>query len=75
MALLPVTAREGAPTIDIDLQYFQHYFQCFLNFLMALLGANYNRQDIIGGKQSNKIKTRKQKSKRVRKSKRRNLKR
>jgi hypothetical protein len=41
---------------------------------MALLGANYNRQDIIGGKQSNKIKTRKQKSKRVRKSKRRNLK-
>ena len=75
MALLPVTAREGAPTIDIDLQYFQHYFQCFLNFLLALLGANYNRQDIIGGKQSNKIKTRKQKSKRVRKSKRRNLKR
>ena len=75
MALLPVTAREGAPTIDIDLQYFQHYFQCFLNFLMALLGANYNRQDVIGGKQSNKIKTRKQKSKRVRKSKRRFFKR
>ena len=74
MPLLPINAREGAPTIDIDLQYFQHYFQCFLNFLMALLGANYNRQDIIGGKQSNKIKTRKQKSKRVRKSKRRNLK-
>jgi hypothetical protein len=71
IALLPVSVREGAQMIDIDLQYFQRYFQCFLNFLLALLGSNYNRQDIIGGKPHNKLKTRKLKSKRAIKSKRR----
>ena len=71
MTLLPITDREGASTIDIDLQYFQRYFQCFLDFLTALLGVNGDWQDIIGGKQIIKIKTRKQKSKRSRKSKRR----
>lgn len=70
MSILPINAREGTPTIDIDLQYFQRYFQCFLDCLTALLGAN-TIYDTDGGKPHNKLKTRKLKSKRAIKSKRR----
>ena len=76
MSILPISAREGVPSIDIDLQYFQRYFQCFLDFLTALLGLNtiYDTDTIsmrAGGKSYNKIRTRKLKSKRAIKSKRR----
>lgn len=70
MSILPISAREGVPPIDIDLHYFQRYFQCFLDFLTALLGVN-TIYDTDGGKPHNKLKTRKLKSKRAIKSKRR----
>ena len=73
MVLLPISAREGSPKIDIDLQYFQRYFQCVLDFLTALLSVN-TIYDIDGGKQRKKIKTRKQKPRRLRKSKKRGFK-
>ena len=69
--LLPFSAT-GGPVGDVDLQYFQRYFQCFLDFLTALLAVNYNNVfQTIGGKPYNKLKTRKLKSKRAIKSKRR----
>ena len=79
MSILPINSREGTPMIDIDLQYFQRYFQCVLDCLTALLGVNtiYDTDlgkltsNITGGKPHNKLKTRKLKSKRAIKSKRR----
>ena len=55
--------------VQIDIRFFQRYFQCFLDFLTALLEVNYNQAfQLQGGKRSN-IKTRKQRrSKRMRKS-------
>jgi hypothetical protein len=56
----------------IEIGFFQHYFQCFVDFLTALLEVNYNLAfQLQGGKQSN-IKTRKRRKfiKRVRKTKR-----
>lgn len=45
----------------IDIQFFQRYFQCFLDFLTALLEVNYNQAfQLQGGKRSNR-KTRNQK--------------
>ena len=58
----------------IEIGFFQRYFQCFLDFLTALLEVNYNQAfQLQGGKRSrgkrSNIKTRKQRrSKRMRKS-------
>jgi hypothetical protein len=52
----------------IEIGFFQRYFQCFLDFLTALLEVNYNQAFLQqGGKRSRK--TRKQrKNRRMRKS-------
>jgi hypothetical protein len=59
----------------IDIRFFQRYFQCFLDFLTALLEVNYNQAfQLQGGKRSRgkrSRKTRKQrKNRRIRKTKR-----
>ena len=58
----------GNGLINPDLRNFQRYFQCFLDFLTALLEVNYNQAFLHqGGKRSRK--TRKQrKNRRMRKS-------
>ena len=72
--LLPVRVHGAFPYVNPDLQFFQRYFQCFLDFLTALLEVNYNQAfQLQGGKRSrgkrSNIKTRKQRrSKRMRKS-------
>jgi hypothetical protein len=71
--LLPVSGGIGYGgsidgLINPDLRNFQRYFQCFLDFLTALLEVNYNQAFLHqGGKRSRK--TRKQrKNRRMRKS-------
>ena len=68
---VPIRWSDNAPYINPDLQFFQRYFQCFLDFLTALLEVNYNQAfQLQGGKRSNR-KTRKQKrNKKMRKTKR-----
>ena len=72
--LLPVRVHGAFPYVNPDLQFFQRYFQCFLDFLTALLEVNYNQAfQLQGGKRSrgkrSNIKTRKQRrNKKMRKS-------
>ncbi len=68
--LLPfVVSYDVFPYANPDLRYFQRYFQCFVDFLTALLEVNYNQAfQLQGGKRSNR-KTRKQRrNRRMRKS-------
>jgi len=77
---VPIRWSNNAPYINPDLQFFQRYIQCFLDFLTALLEVNYNQAfQQQGGKRSRSKqsrgkrsrKTRKQrKNRRVRKTKR-----
>ena len=70
--LLPVSGGNGYGgdygLVNPDLRNFQRYFQCFLDFLTALLEVNYNQAFLQqGGKRSRK--TRKQRrNKKMRKS-------
>ena len=62
-SLLPFRIYENLDNVHvyIDIQFFQRYFQCFLDFLTALLEVNYNQAfQLQGGKRSNR-KTRNQK--------------
>jgi hypothetical protein len=75
LQLMPVATSGFFPYVNPDLRCFQRYFQCFFNFLTALLEVNYNEAfQQQGGKQSRgkRIrKTRKQRrNKKVRKTKR-----
>lgn len=52
----------------IDIRFFQRYFQCFLDFLTALLEVNYNQAFLLqGGKRSRKTRNQR-KNRRMRKS-------
>lgn len=68
--IIPIRWSDNAPYINPDLQFFQRYIQCFLDFLTALLEVNYNQAfQQQGGKRNRK--TRKQKrNKKMRKTKR-----
>jgi hypothetical protein len=52
--LMPVASIFDVPSINPDLQFFQRYFQCFVDFLTELLEVNYNQafQQQQGGKQT-----------------------
>ena len=75
--LLPVSGGEhyggkhygGNRLVIPDLRNFQRYFQCFLDFLTALLEVNYNQAfQLQGGKRYRKTKKIRKFVKRVRKS-------
>ena len=54
----------------IEIGFFQHYFQCFVDFLTALLEVNYNLAfQLQGGKRYRKTRKRRKFIKRVRKTK------
>ena len=66
---VPIRWSDNAPYINPDLQFFQRYFQCFLDFLTALLEVNYNQAfQQQGGKRYRKTKKIRKFVKRVRKS-------
>jgi hypothetical protein len=55
----------------IDIRFFQRYFQCFVDFLTALLEVNYNQAfQLQGGKRIRKTKKIRKIVKKVRKTKR-----
>jgi len=66
--VIPIRWSDNAPYINPDLQFFQRYIQCFLDFLTAVVEVNYNQAfQLQGGKRNRK--TRKQKrNKKMRKS-------
>jgi hypothetical protein len=70
--LMPVASMFDVPYRNPDLQFFQRYFQCFVDFLTELLEVNYNQafqqqeqQEQQGGKQTTR--KRRNKNKRTRK--------
>ena len=55
--VVPIRWSDKSPYINPDLQYFQQYFQCFFDFLTALLEVNYNEAfQQQGGKRKRTIK-------------------
>ena len=75
--LLPVSGGDGYGgdfgLVNPDLRNFQRYFQCFLDFLTALLEVNYNQAfQLQGGKRSRGKRSRGKRSN-IKKSKRRRV--
>ena len=68
--IIPIRWSNNSPYINPDFQFFQRYFQCFLDFLTALLEVNYNQAfQQQGGKRYRKTRKLRRNNK-VRKTKR-----